>query len=526
MKLKFLFSAALVMGTISLQAQDTKKAPENWFNLDPQKDNVRGVSTEKVYSELVKKKKSRTIVVAVIDSGVDIAHEDLKGKIWKNTKEIAGNGKDDDNNGFIDDVNGWSFLGGKDGKNVAQDSYELTREYVRLSKKFEKNSNTSDPEYAQFEKIKKAYEEKKSELEEQMTQIKPFYEKVEEAINILKKELKSEKITKEQVEKISDASSPVEDAKKLYLGLYTMGASPEELEEYYKYLKNGLEYGYNTNFDPRKIVGDNPTLLREKGYGNTDVKGPDAFHGTHVAGIIAANRDNKLGIKGVANNVLIMPIRAVPDGDERDKDIANAIYYAVDNGAHIINMSFGKSYSPDKKFVDEAVRYAESKGVLLVHAAGNDAKNLEVENNFPNRKYADTGKESTTWLEIGASGWSKENAQYVANFSNYGKSKVDVFAPGVDIYSTVPDNNAYKNASGTSMAAPTTSGVAALLMSYYPKLTAAQVKEILMQSSIKYTEKINKPGEKGANALMTDLCISGGIINAYEAFKMAEKMSR
>lgn len=522
MKLKFLLSTALVMGTISLQAQDTKKAPENWFNLDPKKDNVRGVSSEKVYSELIKKKKGRTIIVAVIDSGVDIAHEDLKGKIWKNTKEIAGNGKDDDNNGFIDDVNGWSFLGGKDGKNVAQDSYELTREYVRLSKKFEKNANTSDPEYAYFEKIKKELEEKRKEKEEESVQLKPLYE----AVQTIRKELGSKPFTADNVKAISSSDSKVTEAKNIVLYLYQV-ASPEELEDYYtKGIKSALEYGYNPNFDPRKIVGDNPTLLREKGYGNTDVKGPDAFHGTHVAGIIAANRDNKLGIKGVANNVLIMPIRAVPDGDERDKDVANAIYYAVDNGAHIINMSFGKSYSPDKKFVDEAVRYAESKGVLLVHAAGNDAKNLEVENNFPNRKYLDTGKESTTWLEIGASGWSNDNAQFVANFSNYGKSKVDVFAPGVDIYSTVPDNNAYKNASGTSMAAPTTSGVAALLMSYYPKLTAAQVKEILMKSSIKSTEKINKPGEKGANALMTDLCISGGIVNTFEAFKMAEKMSK
>jgi subtilisin family serine protease len=316
------------------------------------------------------------------------------------------------------------------------------------------------------------------------------------------------------------------DAKNTVSYLYTV-ASPEELEKYYnKVIKNALEYGYNPKFDPRKIVGDNPKKLREKGYGNNDVKGPDAFHGTHVAGIIAANRENALGIKGVAQNVLIMPIRAVPDGDERDKDVANAIYYAVDNGAHIINMSFGKAYSPDKKFVDEAVRYAESKGVLLVHAAGNDAKNLEEENNFPNRKYADTGKEASNWLEIGASGWSNDNSKFVANFSNYGKSKVDVFAPGVDIYSTVPDKNAYKNASGTSMAAPATSGVAALIMSYYPKLTATQVKDILMKSSIKYTQKINKPGEKGTNALMTDLCISGGIVNAYEALKMAEEMSK
>jgi subtilisin family serine protease len=522
MKLRFLFSTALLVGSASLQAQDSEKAPENWFNLDPQLDNVRGVSSERAYNELLKGKTGRTIIVAVIDSGVDITHEDLQGKIWVNTKEIAGNGKDDDKNGFVDDVNGWNFLGGKNGKNVVQDSYELTREYVRLSKKFGKKADTKDPEYAYYEKVKKELDEKRKEKEEQSLQLKPMYD----AIQTIRKELGSKPLTADNVKNISSVDKKVMDAKNIVSYLYTVD-SPEELEEYYnKVIKNALEYGYNPKFDPRKIVGDNPKKLREKGYGNNDVKGPDAFHGTHVAGIIAANRENALGIKGVAQNVLIMPIRAVPDGDERDKDIANAIYYAVDNGAHIINMSFGKAYSPDKKFVDEAVRYAESKGVLLVHAAGNDAKNLEEENNFPNRKYADTGKEASNWLEIGASGWSNDNSKFVANFSNYGKSKVDVFAPGVDIYSTVPDKNAYKNASGTSMAAPTTSGVAALIMSYYPKLTATQVKDILMKSSIKYTQKINKPGEKGTNALMTDLCISGGIVNAYEALKMAEEMSK
>ncbi len=504
---------------IGTKAQE--KAPENWFNLDPTKDNVRGVSTERAYEELLKNKKGRTVIVAVIDSGVDIEHEDLQGKIWTNTKEIAGNGKDDDGNGFVDDVNGWNFIGGKNGKNVHQDSYEVAREYARLSKKFKKN-NRRNSEYEYFQKVKKELEEKREEKKNEMEQIKPFYE----AIQAVKKALNGKPMTQENIRELPDTDLKLKEAKSRTLFTFLMGASPEEIEEYYeKGLKNALEYGLNPEFDPRKIVGDNPKKMREKGYGNNDVKGPDAFHGTHVAGIIAANRENNLGIMGVANNVLIMPIRAVPDGDERDKDVANAIFYAVDNGAHIINMSFGKSYSPDKKFVDEAVKYAEKKGVLLVHAAGNDAKNLEVEPNFPNRYYAD-GSEAKNWLEIGASSWHNEDSKFVANFSNYGKTKVDVFAPGVDIYSTVPDKNAYKKASGTSMAAPTTAGVAALLMSYYPELTAVQVKEILMKSAIRYTQDINKPGEKGTTVKLSDLCITGGIINAYEAIRLAEEMTK
>ncbi|MDW8297087.1 MAG: S8 family peptidase, partial [Raineya sp.] len=372
------------------------------------------------------------------------------------------------------------------------------------------------------EKVKKELEEKREEKKNEMEQLKPFYDD----IMLVKKALAGKPMTKENVMALPDTDVKLKEAKSKALFTFLMGASPEEIEEYYeKNLKGALENGLNPEFNPRKIVGDNPKKLREKGYGNNDVKGPDAFHGTHVAGIIAANRENNLGIKGVANNVLIMPIRAVPDGDERDKDVANAIFYAVDNGAHIINMSFGKGYSPNKKFVDEAVKYAESKGVLLVHAAGNDAKNLEVEPNFPNRYYADGG-EAKNWLEIGASSWHNSNDKFVANFSNYGKTKVDVFAPGVDIYSTVPDKNTYKNASGTSMAAPTTSGVAALLMSYYPELTAVQVKEILMKSAIRYEQDINKPGEKGEKVKLSDLCITGGIINAYEAIKLAEQMTK
>jgi len=523
MKLKTICSVALLACSFAAQAQKKEKSPENWFNLDPTQDNVRGVSTERTYAELLKGKQGRTIIVAVIDSGVDITHEDLQGKIWVNTKEIPNNGKDDDGNGFVDDINGWNFIGGKNGKNVHQDSYELTREYVRLSKKFGKKSKPNDPEFAYFEKIKKELEQKKAEKQEEKNQLQEYYD----AIGIVRKALGDKPLTLENLKTIETNDKKVEDAKNKVFFLYMM-ASPEELEEYYtKGIKNALEYGYNEKFDTRKIVGDNPKKLREKGYGNNDVKGPDAFHGTHVAGIIAANRDNNLGIKGVANNVLIMPIRAVPDGDERDKDIANAIYYAVDNGAHIINMSFGKAYSPNKAFVDEAVKYAESKGVLLIHAAGNDAKDLEVEPNFPNRTYADTKKEASNWLEIGASSWHSNNSQFVANFSNYGKTKVDVFAPGVDIYSTVPDKNTYKYASGTSMAAPATAGVAALIMSYYPTLTAVQVKEILMKSSIKYNQNINKPGEKeNTNTKLSDLCITGGIINAYEAIKMAEEMSK
>ncbi|MEQ8424159.1 MAG: S8 family serine peptidase, partial [Cyclobacteriaceae bacterium] len=300
-----------------------------------------------------------------------------------------------------------------------------------------------------------------------------------------------------------------------------------DLEEFVSQLKEAahhfeqvIKYGYNEDFDPRSIIGDNYDDPYEKGYGNNDVKGPDSRHGTHVAGIIAANRKNDIGIKGIADNVKIMSVRAVPNGDERDKDVANAILYAVDNGAQIINMSFGKSTSPRKEVVDKAVKYAEQKGVLLIHAAGNDSDDIDVEKNYPTRYYAD-GAEAKNWIEVGASSWGA-NKDFVGSFSNYGKKSVDVFAPGVEIYSTTPENT-YENLDGTSMASPVTAGVAALIMSYYPEFSALEVKDILKQSTRKFDNlTITKPG--GSDEIkFSDMSSTGGLINLYQALKLAEE---
>ena len=279
----------------------------------------------------------------------------------------------------------------------------------------------------------------------------------------------------------------------------------------------------NQNLDTRSIVGDSYENLSERFYGNNHYEGPSGDHGTHVAGIIAAARNNGKGMNGIADNARIMVVRVVPDGDERDKDIANGIRYAVDNGAKIINMSFGKGFSPDKPVIDEAVRYAVSKDVLLVHAAGNDHRNTDTTNNFPRDTYANNTGVASSWMEIGASSWQKRK-HIAADFSNYGKQNVDVFAPGVDIYSTIPDSK-YASFDGTSMAAPVTAGVAALLRSYYPTLTANQVKEILLQSAIKVKGKVILPGDAKRKVKMTDLCQTGAIISAYEAVKLAEQMT-
>lgn len=495
----------------------------NWQNLDLKADSTFGISTEKAYNELLKGKKSKPVIVAVLDGGVDINHEDLKPLVWKNAKEKAGNAKDDDKNGYADDVNGWNFLGSAKGS-INHETLELTRLVRRDEEKFAKASASTVPAadlpaFEAFVKNRTAFEKELVEAKmglEQFTAVKTAID------NVVKK------IGNEQPA-LADfkAFRPTNDMEANVQRIMTEQLANASFEEFYStqivagydHYKSQVAYNLNLNYDPRPIVGDDPNNSNEQFYGNNDVAGPDARHGSHVAGIIGASRTNSLGIMGVADHVTIMGVRCTPNGDERDKDVANSIRYAVNMGAKVINMSFGKGYSWDKKVVDEAVKYAVSKDVLLVHAAGNDNKNLEVETNFPNPRYLDGGT-AATWIEVGASGWDNDGS-IKASFSNYGKTKVDVFAPGVKINSTVPGSK-YENLDGTSMAAPVVAGLAALIRSYYPKLTAVQVKDIILKTVVKVDQSVNINTEEGNKTVpFADLCVTGGIVNAYNALKLA-----
>lgn len=523
--------------------QDTTLTPRDWFLRDPETDKVQGLSVERTYETLLKGKPSRTVLVAVIDSGIDIEHEDLKDVLWINEDEIPENGIDDDKNGYIDDIHGWNFIGGKDG-NVDADTYEVTREYARLKPKYEnfdeKDLNKKNKaEYEYWKRVKTKYERDSKFNQEQFDQYNQQFELYTNALatikycdSILTVKLGAP-VSKSSLASITETNDTIMFAKQTLIKVLEnvegdiavnefvteLAAYLEQLNEGVEHYRVAVEYGYNTEFNSRTIVGDDINNLKEKGYGNNDVEGPDASHGTHVAGIIAANRKNEIGINGIADNVRIMSVRAVPNGDERDKDVANAIIYAVDNGAQIINMSFGKSFSPQKEVVDKAVKYAESKGVLLIHAAGNDGKNLDEEQNYPTKK---VGKgEIKTWLEIGASAAGAED-ELVGSFSNYGKKSVDLFAPGVEIYSTTPDNT-YKEFQGTSMASPATAGVAAIIMSYFPHLDAEQVRDVLRKSTRTFDElNVSKPGDDEPQEVkFEELSSTGGIVNAYEAVKLA-----
>ncbi len=534
---------------ITLFAQLKDSVRHDWFLLDPEQDNVQGVSAEKVYATLLKGRPSKTVTIAVIDSGIDIDHEDLKDVLWINEDEISGNGIDDDKNGYIDDVYGWNFIGGKDGGNVDADTYEVTREYGRLKPLYEtieenKVSKKQRAEYEYWLLVKKKYNNDYSHNKKQFDEAIQQYELYQNAYatinfsdSIVRQKIGTP-INKETLQGYTPTNDTLTFARETLLSVINnvgddsieTGALVEELKFLLNYLKEmvdhfrvAVEYGYNLDYNTRKIVGDDTKNLNEKYYGNNNVSGPDPNHGTHVAGIIGANRKNDIGIKGIADNVKIMSVRAVPNGDERDKDIANAIIYAVDNGAQIINMSFGKDFSPQKEAVDKAVRYAESKNVLLIHAAGNDADNNDTKEQFPSRFYLDR-KEAKNWIEVAASAWGADE-NFVADFTNYGKKSVDLFSPGVEIYSTIPGNK-YENNSGTSMASPATAGVAAIIMSYFPQLTAVQVKEILEQSTRKFDNLlITKPGTE-ETLKFSELSKTGGLVNAYEAVRLALTFSQ
>lgn len=491
----------------------TEAEKQNWGHLDLIKDTIPGMSVDKAYSEIIKNKKGNTVIVAVIDSGIDIDHEDLNDVIWINEDEIPNNGKDDDKNGYIDDVHGWNFLG---------DGYYEQLEFVRILA----SGDTSNPDYnraqAEYDKEYQKYLGYKTNYEQILQQVTNADEKVAKHLN-------KEEYTKADVNNIKTEDQALQQAVSVVKYVYSVDM--ESVDEFKKEINEGLSefndrlnYNLNKNYKGR-INGDNPDDMSTKYYGNGNVKPmmKSESHGTHVAGIIAAERNNGKGANGVANNVKIMPVRSTPRGDEYDKDVALAIRYAVDNGASIINTSFGKYYSPHSDWVRDAIAYAGKNDVLIVNASGNDAQDLDKKDVYPNDAVGVGPEVSDTFISVGALE-PKYGSSMIAGFSNFGKVNVDVFAPGAKIYSTTPENE-YDTKGGTSMAAPAVAGVAALIRSYYPKLGAAQVKQILMDSGLTVKSKVVVGGNTNNVKPFAELAKSGKIVNAYNALIMASQMN-
>jgi len=545
--MKLCLAGFLLLTTLQPFAQGTsyKNVPKGWHLMDKEKDGYYGISLDKAYEFVrAKKLKSKTVVVAVIDSGVDTLHEDLKGILWTNPKEIPGNGVDDDNNGYVDDVYGWNFIGGKDGRNVKEDSYEAARVYYRYKNLYSGKKpdtaamNEDEKEQYKMWQKSRANIEGDEEGGEQVDIVflKRALEATLKSDSIMQTILGKKEYTGEELQNYIPKTSDESKARSSFLYLYKatkseMSTSNKELadgfKEYVSSQERKKEAADKEPADYRaEIVKDNEADINDKFYGNPDVMANTPFHGTFCSGIIGANRNNNIGVNGIADNVKIMMIRAVPDGDEHDKDIALAIRYAADNGASIVNMSFGKSFSPEKKWVDEAVKYAESKGVLLVQAAGNSAANVDTADNFPNPRLRADKTTASNYITVGASGdpADPQEGGLVASFSNYGKKNVDVFAPGVKIYSTMPGGNVYGNSQGTSFSSPIVAGTAAFLLEYFPSLTAQQLKFCIEKSAKAPLLKVKKPGSDDS-VDMSELCKTGGLLNAYEAAKVAASIT-
>jgi len=519
--------------------------PKGWHLLDKDQDGVYGISLNKAYDFAhAKKLKSKTILVAVIDSGVDTLHEDLKDILWVNPKEIPGNGIDDDHNGYVDDIHGWNFIGGKDGRNVKDDAQEEARVYYHFKKQFDV-SNLDSSKFTQDDKdnynmwvtARKTIMGGGADNAVDLVILHRYITACMKSDSILQKAMGKPEYTGNDLDSFQAPNSESKSAKSVVLTMFRMNkimdmtnkAFISEFSEYVDEEEKKASVKENAPKNYRgEIVKDNEEDFSDRYYGNNDVMAGDPMHGTHVTGIIAAERNNGKGMDGIADNVRVMMIRAVPNGDEHDKDIALAIRYAVDNGARVINMSFGKNLSPEKKWVDSAVRYAASKNVLLVHAAGNDNADVDTTDNFPSPVFLHTTDTASNWITVGAS--SDPLAEpgfksYTASFSNYGKDDVDVFAPGTRIYSTLPGGKNYGNLQGTSMACPVVTGVAALLLEYYPNLTAPQLKYCIVHSAVAPPGKVKKPGTEDELVNLSDISRSGGIINAYEALKLAYTLS-
>jgi subtilisin family serine protease len=500
--------------------------PKDWYLRGFAKDTVYGINVQQAYTELLKGKQPAKVIVAVLDVGIDTSHTALKGALWTNKKEIAGNGIDDDKNGYIDDVHGWNFLGGKKADvNVESGNLEADREYVRLTKLYKGQDTTllkgNEKVYLDLVRKYAALYKKDPNAAMRVNLLKD----IKRVLDGLTTQITDRAVTFGDVYKVVPAKNDPGLTLALWY-LQTRGSasgmdtasSVTKLYNSIDFLKNGLEEDYPRTWltaarDYRDVIyaGQPKAIGNYYGNNNLNVGAPD--HGTHVAGIIGAVPSKESELKGIAPNAEIMGLRVLlAGGDEYDQDIANAIRYAVNNGAKIINMSFGKYLSPQKKLVDEAIRYAAQKNVLLIRGAGNDGANIDVTPFYPSQFLSD-GTVAKNVITVGATDMKGNKA----GFSNYGLKSVDVFAPGVKIYSTVSGGK-YAFKEGTSMASPVVAGAAALILSYYQNLTALQLKDILMKSVTKPVA----PAAKGK--VLADDAVSGGIINVYEALKLAAQI--
>jgi len=480
---------------------------KNWHNLDIEKDSVPGTSVERAYNELLNELKGKKVIVAVIDTGLDIDHVSLSENIWINKDEKV-NGKDDDNNGYIDDIHGWNYLGS---------SYNETRDMTRILRDNKINNR-------KYNLVEEEIQKEIKNSNEQLNILNYYIQILDESKELLSDYLDNDNFSIQDVNNIETVDPKLNRAKNIYKDFDFYGYTKEYLNEGIDQFNDFINYHFNVEFNGR-TTNDDIYDINDRNYGDNNINNTkeSESHSTHVSGIISGNRKIEDGNKGINNLAEIMVLRAVPNGDEYDKDVALAIRYAVDNGAKIINGSFGKYFSSNPEWVIDAIRYASENDVLFIAGAGNESKDLDSlsNDNYPNDQYFNKAEFSDTFIKVGASSINLDE-NFTAYFSNYGKINVDIFAPGVDIYSSMP-NNKYKFQDGTSMASPVVAGIASLIMSYFPRLSAKKVKEIILESGIDIDLEIGNLGDKKN---FNEYSKSGKLINAYNALILASKSRR
>ncbi len=526
---KLLLLYVLQLATLISCSQTNKPKIKDWHLLDFKNDGYHGINLAKAY-ELLKGKKSNTVIAAVIDSGIDTLQDDLKANFWKNPGEIPYNNIDDDKNGLVDDVTGWNFLGGSKNENLSISVSEEYRLYHRFKNEFEeKKEKNIAPEkkfvFTEWKKAETIINTNYTLAIKTISETRSNFSLIQSSNNYLIKFLGKPIFTQKDV-----STGTKKDSSTICSNIWTNifdgrdFTNADFVKDYEAYLKKQEDAIVQKTVLPidyrGKLLNDNGYNITQTHYGNTNLQTYSGYHGTSVSSIIGALRNNNKGIDGIADNVKIIMIRAVLGSHEYDKDVALAIRYAVDNGATVINMSFAKPLSPDKKWVDDAIKYAQQKDVVLVHACGNDAKNIDVDYSYPHPYYLD-GSRMPHFINVGASG-DFSTGGLVASFSNYGKKMVDIFAPGADINCAIA-NNGTQMASGTSMASPVIAGIAVLLRSYFPKLTAPEVVDIIKKSGVLINEEVILPGTENKKIAFDKLSQTGAIANAYEAVKLALK---
>lgn len=515
-----------------LNSQEVKPKIKDWHYLDYEKDGYRGISLQQAY-DLLKGRKSEPVIVAVIDSGIDTLQPDLKPVLWNNPKEIPNNNVDDDGNGLIDDYYGWNYLGAANGENLAISVSDIYRTYHRFKKQFEGKNTNQIPAGEKWyfrewkraeEKINEAYTRAGS----QISTVRQNWEVITQSNELFKQLLNKPVFSEKDLDslKVKKDDKPLVDLwRRIFGGRdFTNEQFIKDYGNYKKELEDDLIQKTVPPVDARgELLKDDDYDITKTKYGNHNLSTHSGYHGTSVSSIIGAVRNNNSGIDGIADNVKIMMIRGILGKDEFDKDVALSIRYAVDHGAKVINMSFGKYISPDKKWVDDAIKYALEKDVVLVHAAGNDAEDVDRDDNYPSI-YTIENEYLPNLINVGASG-DASTGGIVAPFSDYGKKMVDVFAPGVDIHCAITGDGT-QVASGTSLASPIVAGIAALLRSYFPKLKAPEIVKIIKKSGITIKEKVIKPGTDKELVDLSELCNTGKIVNAAAAVKMAMEFKK